>query len=118
MTARRRVSVVHLAAAPEGLVQRCARCREVLIDRTREARLEGDTELHWWEGSVLVRGASAAAIAAPPDCELAPCSRCDGRGSVMAAAGGYGDPGRREPCPACFGTGSARYVPALLEPSS
>lgn len=63
---------MHLAAAPVGLVQRCARCHEVLIDRTGEQRLVGDTELHWWEGSVLVRGSMVAAIpGTAPDCEPA-----------------------------------------------
>jgi len=59
---------VHLAGAPEGLVQRCQLCQRVLVDY-RGAMSPGEWSPHWWHGSVEVTGDfQFSATDAPADC--------------------------------------------------
>ena len=61
---------VHVAAPPAGLVQRCARCGVVLIDRHGEKTLAstGGPPI-WWAGNVALEEGFQEATTEPATCE-------------------------------------------------
>jgi hypothetical protein len=70
--------VVHVAGEPEGLVQRCSRCGEVLIDRTGEVVI-ASTGLapHWWTGNVFVSPEEQGETDDEATCEPGPARLTD-----------------------------------------
>lgn len=69
--------VIHTAAQPVGLVQKCSRCGAVLIDRTGEMRIEGDNfDTVWYEGNVkeyqAALGRATSITDLPATCALVP----------------------------------------------
>ena len=46
-------AIVHRAGEPEGLIQRCSDCREILVGYT-DAMGVGQWVPRWWEGDVTV----------------------------------------------------------------
>lgn len=61
--------IIHLAAKPVGLVQKCLRCGCVLQDYTHAVSV-GDWQPSWWEGSVEINGRYSYATEEPPNCEV------------------------------------------------
>jgi hypothetical protein len=64
----RPMTVIHLAAAPKDLVQRCARCGLVLLDY-RNTQVVGPWEPHWWRDCVAVEPGGSTATSEAPTCE-------------------------------------------------
>jgi hypothetical protein len=59
--------IIHTAGAPEGLVQRCARCGVVLQDYTNTQGV-GDWRPVWWDGNVFTDGRFSGATEEPANC--------------------------------------------------
>jgi hypothetical protein len=61
--------IIHLAAEPIGLVQKCIRCGYVLQDYTNALSV-GDWQPNWWEGSVEISGRYSYTTEELPNCEV------------------------------------------------
>jgi len=61
------MTVIHLAAAPDGLVQCCARCGLVLLD-LQHHKFVAPHGPHWWAGCVAVEPGGSTATSEAPTC--------------------------------------------------
>ena len=67
--------IIHFADTPDGLIQRCAICGEILQDYTRVESV-GDWQPLWWEGCVEVgEGYASLVHNVKPNCVSAQPAR-------------------------------------------
>jgi hypothetical protein len=65
------MAVIHFADRPEGLIQKCAICGEILQDYTHSESI-GDWQPLWWEGCVEVgQGYACSVHGVEPNCATA-----------------------------------------------